>query len=224
MTDRRNFLKQTGTLGAFGALSYSAQADERIAKKDVNNVAPPLPPTDIRSLTQHFNLLGSGIEPWMFVPKSNIAEISTEEHPGAVTVRQAGKDADIKGILRKPIGIGDFPLPWEFQMSLVQNPLAVLLGVGDNIAGEETRWQNLQVWANLPLAISQSANMMCTEPNLNSLPIFYRKLELLSVPALRQRRGQWGEPAFSPRPDRDRCERPHGSHRREGTACDPVVQ
>jgi hypothetical protein len=148
INDRRNFLKQTATLAALGTLPYSAQADEPVAKNAATNVAPPLPPTDIRSLTQHFNQPGGGIEPWMFVPKSNIAEISTEEHPGAVTIRQAGKGADIKGILRKPIGISDFPLPWEFQMSLVQNPMAVLLGVGD------IRQNNMAIGLNVALTFS----------------------------------------------------------------------
>lgn len=148
MTDRRNFLKQTATLTALGTLPYPFEADERATKNNAANVAPPLPPTDIRSLTQHFNQPGGGIEPWIFVPKSNIAEISTEEHPGAVTVRQAGKGADIKGILQKPIGIGDFPLPWEFQMSLLQNPLAVLLGVGD------IRQNNTAIGLNVALTFS----------------------------------------------------------------------
>ncbi|MFM8582317.1 MAG: twin-arginine translocation signal domain-containing protein, partial [Planctomycetaceae bacterium] len=58
MTNRRNFLKQTATLAALGSLSYPAQADERATKNTAANVAPPLPPTDIRSLTQHFNQPG----------------------------------------------------------------------------------------------------------------------------------------------------------------------
>lgn len=37
-----------------------------------------------------------------------------------------------------------------------------------NLAGEETRWQNLQSWANLPLALSWSRNLLCTQPDLNS--------------------------------------------------------
>jgi hypothetical protein len=148
MTDRRNFLKQTATFAALGSLPYPAQADERAANNSLTNVAPPRPPSDIRSLTQHFNQPGAGIEPWMFVPRSNIAELSTAEHPGTVTIRQAGKGVDIKGILQKPIGIGEFPLPWEFQMSLVQNPLAVLLGVGD------IRQNNTAIGLNVALTFS----------------------------------------------------------------------
>jgi hypothetical protein len=81
MTDRRDFLKQTATISALGTLPYPVEADERATKNTAANVAPPLPPTDIRSLTQHFNQPGGGIEPWMYVPKGNIAAISTEEHP-----------------------------------------------------------------------------------------------------------------------------------------------
>jgi len=106
---------------------------------------------DTRALTQHFNQPGGGIEPWMFVPESNIAEISTAEHPGTATIRQAGRGQDIKGILRQPIGIGDYPLPWEFQMSLVQNPMAVLLGVGD------MRQNNTAIALNVALTFSDPA-------------------------------------------------------------------
>ncbi len=103
---------------------------------------------DIRALTQHFNQPGGGIEPWLFVPASNIAEVSTAEHPGTATIRQAGRGEDIKGILRRPIGIGDYPLPWEFQMSLVQNPMAALLGVGD------LRQNNTAIGLNVALTFS----------------------------------------------------------------------
>src|SRR5262245_36466028 len=36
---------------------------------------------DISELDQHFNEPGKDISPWMFVPKENIKEFSTEEHP-----------------------------------------------------------------------------------------------------------------------------------------------
>jgi hypothetical protein len=110
--------------------------------------ARPAGPSDIRRLTQHFNQPGGGIEPWLFVPESNVAEVSTAEHPGTATIRQAGRGQDIKGILREPIGIGDYPLPWEFQLSLVQNPMAALLGVGD------TRQNNTAIGLNVALTFS----------------------------------------------------------------------
>src|SRR5579871_2805094 len=75
---------------------------------------------DIGALDQHFNEPGKDIAPWTFVPEGNIKEFSTEEHPGLATVYEAGHGQDIKGILKDPIRIGDYRLPWEFQTSLVQ--------------------------------------------------------------------------------------------------------
>ena len=89
----------------------------------------PLLAADISALNQHFNDPGKTISPWMFVPKSNIKEFSTEEHPGLATIYEAGKGHDIKGILEKPIKIGDYRLPWEFQTSLVQS-FNLTAGVG----------------------------------------------------------------------------------------------
>jgi hypothetical protein len=89
----------------------------------------PLSAGDITRLNQHFNEPGKSISPWMFVPRQNIKEFSTAEHPGLATIYEAGKGQDIKGILEKPIGIGDYRLPWEFQTSLVQS-FNLLAGVG----------------------------------------------------------------------------------------------
>lgn len=84
---------------------------------------------DISALNQHFNDAGKDIAPWMFVPKDNIKEFSTAEHPGLATIYEAGRGQDIKGILREPIRIGDYRLPWEFQTSLVQS-FNLTAGVG----------------------------------------------------------------------------------------------
>jgi hypothetical protein len=84
---------------------------------------------DISALDQHFNQPGKDISPWMFVPVENIKELSTEEHPGLATIYEAGKGKDVKGVLKQPIGIGDFKLPWEFQTSFVQS-FNLLAGVG----------------------------------------------------------------------------------------------
>ena len=64
-------------------------------------------PKDIRKLSQHFNEPGADLAPWMFVPKDNIKELSTREHPGLVTLWEAGKGRDIKGILKDPIRIDE---------------------------------------------------------------------------------------------------------------------
>src|SRR5689334_15278248 len=73
----------------------------------------PAPAQDIRALSQHFNKPGQAIDPWIFIPRENIKEFSTEEHPGLATIYEAGKGRDIKGLLRDPIPIGTYPLPWE---------------------------------------------------------------------------------------------------------------
>jgi hypothetical protein len=84
---------------------------------------------DISELNQHFNDPGKSIAPWRFVPKSNVKEFSTEEHPGLATIYEAGRGQDVKGILEQPIKIGDYRLPWEFQTSLVQS-FNLTAGVG----------------------------------------------------------------------------------------------
>ena len=84
---------------------------------------------DLRSLNQHFNEPGGDISPWIFIPEDNVKEVSTEESPGLLTVRQVGNGKDIRGILEDPIEINDYPLPWNFHMGLVQNWNA-LQGVG----------------------------------------------------------------------------------------------
>ncbi len=85
--------------------------------------------SDISAFDQHFNRPGADVDPWMFVPQDNIKSFSTEEHPGLATIYEAGRGQDVKGILKDPIRIGDFRLPWEFQTSLVQS-FNLLAGVG----------------------------------------------------------------------------------------------
>jgi hypothetical protein len=84
---------------------------------------------NISALDQHFNRPGADIAPWVFVPQENLKEFSTEEHPGLATIYEAGRGQDIKGILKDPIRIGDYRLPWEFQTSLVQS-FNLTAGVG----------------------------------------------------------------------------------------------
>ena len=49
--------------------------------------------------------------------------------PGLATIYEAGRGQDVKGILKDPIRIGDYRLPWEFQTSLVQS-FNLTAGVG----------------------------------------------------------------------------------------------
>jgi hypothetical protein len=84
---------------------------------------------EISALNQHFDEPGKSISPWMFVPKENIKDFSTEEHPGLAMIREAGHGHDVKGLLEKPIGIGEYRLPWEFQTAFVQS-FNLTAGVG----------------------------------------------------------------------------------------------
>ena len=77
---------------------------------------------DIRKLSQHFVNTKSS-ESWHFEPKSNIEEISLSEHRGLVTIREAGKGQDIKGLLKSPIRLNEYPAPWEFHLGILQNHL-----------------------------------------------------------------------------------------------------
>src|SRR5205814_10315836 len=46
---------------------------------------------DIRLLSQHFNQPGADTAPWMFVPRENIKQLSTSEHPGLIPLWDAGQ-------------------------------------------------------------------------------------------------------------------------------------
>lgn len=76
---------------------------------------------DIRRLSQHFIAPGDETAPWQFLPKENIARLSTTDHRGVVTLVEAGKGKDVKGVLAAPIRIDDYPLPWEFHLGWIQN-------------------------------------------------------------------------------------------------------
>src|SRR5690242_17976640 len=88
-------------------------------------------PKDIRRLSQHFLKGTTDTAPWRFVPEANIESLSLTEHPGVVTIWEAGKGQDIKGILNDPIRIDEYPLPWEYHLGLVQNYQA-MKGISEN--------------------------------------------------------------------------------------------
>jgi len=92
-------------------LTVNVQAEEKTKKK----VKKP----DIRKLSQHF-IDKEDTSPWMFVPEENVGSISLAERPGLAVVRHAGKGMDVKGILKDPIKIDDYPLPWEFHLGFAQ--------------------------------------------------------------------------------------------------------
>ena len=99
---------------------------------------------NICDLSQHFNEPGVDISPWIFVPKENIKEASTAEHPGLFTIYPAGEGKDIKGILKQPIRIDEYRLPWEFQLGLAQN-FDAMCGVGSKNQSNYALGLNLAV-------------------------------------------------------------------------------
>jgi hypothetical protein len=162
MENRRQFLKKTAAIAAaelgkmavgVGAMSTAASetSGESVSDENVALLTTESQPEDIRKLSQHFTSANGDILPWMFIPADNIKEISTTEHPGLVTVRQAGRGKDVRGILENPIAIDDYDLPWEFQMSLVQNYMAALLGTGDS------NQDNCAIGFNVALTFSDPA-------------------------------------------------------------------
>ena len=106
---------------------------------------------DIRKLSQHF-ADPQGIAPWILVPKDNIKSANTTERPGLLTIWEAGKGEDIKGILEEPIKLGDYPLPWEFQLQLAQNQQAFKAATAD-----QNRQLNYAVGVNLAVTFSDPA-------------------------------------------------------------------
>ena len=105
---------------------------------------------NIRDLTQHFNDRKGATGEWVFVPEDNVTSVSLSEHPGLAVIRPGKLQKDIKGLLKKPIGIGDYPLPWEYQLGLAQN-FDMMCGVG-------TRTQNNSaIGLNIALTFSDPA-------------------------------------------------------------------
>ena len=84
--------------------------------------AQPAQRPDIRKLSQHF-IDARDSSPWHFAPAGNIKEVSLSEHRGLVTLREAGKGQDIKGLLKSPLRLDEYPAPWEFHLGILQNHL-----------------------------------------------------------------------------------------------------
>jgi hypothetical protein len=111
--------------------------------------APQCRSKDIRTLSQHFTTRDGATAPWTFLPTENIARVSTADHAGVVTLVEAGKGQDIKGLLDAPIRIDDYPLPWEFHLGLVQNYQAM--------KGISERQINYAIGLNLAVTFSDPA-------------------------------------------------------------------
>jgi hypothetical protein len=126
------------------------------------------PQKDIRKLSQHFLDRTGDTAPWIFVPKQNIASLSTDEHPGVVTLWEEGRGSDIKGLLEKPIRFDEYPRPWEFHLGFVQNYQAQ--------KGISERQINYAIGLNLAVTFSDPATWPTDRtqvpPDTHSLQLF----------------------------------------------------
>jgi hypothetical protein len=151
-------------------------------------------PRDIQKLSQDFTSSSNDISPWMFYPKTNIGSLSTSEHRGLLTIRDAGHGQDIKGILKEPIRINDYPLPWEFQMGLLQP---------ESKAGDKQT--NYAIGVNLAVTFSDPASWPHDRtklpPDTHSLQLFvvrignYGELWRTGIPQLRYSKLNYGDPS-----------------------------
>jgi hypothetical protein len=123
---------------------------------------------DIRTLSQHFLDRTGAISPWIFVPRDNIANMSTAEHGGVLTLWEAGHGKDIKGVLKEPIRFDDYPVPWEFHLGFVQNYQAM--------KGLSEKQINYAIGLNLAVTFADPAtwpkDRSRTPPNTHSVQLF----------------------------------------------------
>ena len=108
----------------------------------------------------------------MLVPESNVKEASTSESPGLLTVWEAGKGQDVRGILKEPIRLDEYPLPWEFQMGVVQNFNVIACGVDNAAVG-----LNVAVTFSDPSTWPKDRTQM--PPNTHSVQLFVIELNQL---------------------------------------------
>jgi hypothetical protein len=148
--DRREFIH--GSLAGIASTSLAGSQDVRARTptddRTVQRRTQTFADSDIRKLSQHFDDADGNIAPWIFVPKDNIREISTAESLGIATIWPSNKGKDIKGILEKPVRINEYPLPWEFQLGMVQN-----FGAMANIKSQS----NYAIGLNVALTFSDAS-------------------------------------------------------------------
>jgi hypothetical protein len=149
---------------------------------------------DIRNLSQHFTDPDGKMTPWEFYPKENISTITSTSHRGLLAIRDAGKGKDIKGVLKDPIKINDFPLPWEFKMGMLQpEPKAEKAQVNYAIG------LNLVVTFSDPSTWPKDHSSM--PPDCRSLQLFvlragsYGEVDRRGVPQLRYSPLSYGDPS-----------------------------
>jgi hypothetical protein len=136
---RREFLRDS-FVGASGLSNLDSRLKNGLGKTLAPDAAssPGVPAAQdnsqrasVASLSQHFIDPSGNISPWMFIPEDNIKSVSTTEHRGFVTIRAAGEGKDIKGLLKEPIRLDQYRMPWAFHLGIVQNQQA-MKGVDEN--------------------------------------------------------------------------------------------
>jgi len=156
---------------------------------------PALAEQDIRELSQHFIDSSGDISPWMFIPEDNIESCSAKTNPGYVKFSEAGKGKDVKGILKDPIRIDDYPLPWEFELGILQD---MIIQVGQEGQTNYAVGLNIAVTFSDPSTWPEDRTQM--PPDTHSVQLFVVHLGNLGenyrpgIPALRKSELNWNDP------------------------------
>src|SRR5687767_9982720 len=97
------------------------------------------PSQDVRQWSSHFRP-SEGLKDWQFytstgrllAPEQQKDDhfISTQEHPGLVTIRHSGADEQIKGTIGKPIRVTDTDYYWEFETEVLLHNFWNTVGQG----------------------------------------------------------------------------------------------
>src|SRR5690242_6104019 len=121
---RREFMRDS-FIGASALSNLESSLRRELPKTEKgSNSATPATEEDnssrasVASLSQHFIDPSGSISPWMFIPQENIKSISTTEHLGFVTIREAGHGKGIKGVLKDPITLSKYRMPWAFHLGV----------------------------------------------------------------------------------------------------------
>ena len=161
---------------------------------------------DIRKLSQHFTD-PKGLTPWIFVPQDNIKSVSATEHPGFVTIWEAGKGKDIKGILKDPIHIDAFPLPWEFHLGLARLQAESNYAIGLNLVltfSDPSTWPKDRTELPPDTHAFQLLDVHLKLPQLKSGPLNYDAPD--SGPDSGDQEGHGGDPFGEPGQQQPRSE------------------
>ncbi|RKY07475.1 MAG: hypothetical protein DRP56_05630, partial [Planctomycetota bacterium] len=115
-------------------------------------------PDKIQDLSEHFETPDSfGL--WQFDLGTNVSA-NTSDHPGLLTFRFKDGYNESKGILSKPIPIGQYPFNWEFEMEVLHPFRFCAQAIGLNV---EVTFSDPSTW---PVDRSQ------TPPNTRSFQLF----------------------------------------------------